>query len=248
MQRLFIAAAAVLAFSFGAQAQTVRLGTEGAYVPWNFIDDSGNVAGFEIELGNAVCERAGWDCEWVVNDWDTIIPNLLAGNYDAIMAGMSITEERQQTIDFSDNYFPPDPSRYVAAAGAEFDFDNLSGARIGTQGATIQNAYVEENFAADNTMHAYGTADQAMADLLAGRIDMILADSGYLEPVIAGNPGLAFIGPEVLIGGGVGVGLRKQDGELKAKFNEIISEMKADGTLDELIAKWFEGRGPYFSS
>lgn len=248
MRMLILAAAALLALTGAAGAQTVRLGTEGAYAPWNFIDDSGTVTGFEIELGNELCERAGLTCEWVVNEWDTIIPNLQAGNYDAIMAGMSITDERKQAIDFSQNYFPPDPSAYVAAAGAELDLENPSGLKIGVQGATIQHAYVEENFADDNTIQAYETADQAMADLLAGNLDTILADSAYLEPVVAGNEAIAFTGPEVLIGDGVGIGLRKQDDELEQKLNAAIDGMKQDGSLDALIAKWFEGRGPYFSS
>jgi polar amino acid transport system substrate-binding protein len=247
MRKLIIAAAALLALSGAASAQTVRLGTEGAYAPWNFLDDSGNVAGYEIELGNELCKRAGLTCEWVVNEWDSIIPNLQAGNYDAIMAGMSITDERLQTIDFSQNYFPPDPSKYVAAAGASIDFGNLTGKKIGAQGATIQHAYVQENFAANNTIQAYETADQAMADLLAGNLDMILADSAYLEPIVAGNPAIAFVGDDVLIGNGVGIGLRKADDELEAKLNAAIDSAKADGTVDALIAKWFEGRGPYFS-
>lgn len=247
MKRIIIAAAAVLALTGVAGAQTVRIGTEGAYAPWNFLDDSGNVAGYEIELGNELCKRAGLTCEWVVNEWDSIIPNLQAGNYDAIMAGMSITEERQQTIDFTQNYFPPDPSKYVAAAGATFDFSNLSGKKIGAQGATIQHAYVQENFAANNTIQAYETADQAMADLLAGNLDVILADAAYLEPIVAGNPAIAFVGEDVLIGNGVGVGLRKADDELEQKLNDAITAAKADGTVDALIAKWFEGRGPYFS-
>lgn len=248
MKKLIMAAAAaVLVLTGAASAQTVRLGTEGAYAPWNFLDDSGKVAGFEIDLGNELCKRAGLTCEWVVNEWDSIIPNLQAGNYDAIMAGMSITDERKQTIDFSDNYFPPDPSRYVAAAGKTFDFDNLSGLKIGAQGATIQHAYVQEHFAANNTIQAYETADQAMADLLGGNLDMILADAGYLEPIVAGNSAIALTGPDVLIGGGVGIGLRKQDDDLEGKLNAAIGEMKKDGSLDALIAKWFEGRGPYFS-
>jgi polar amino acid transport system substrate-binding protein len=248
MNRLFVAAAAAfLALAGTATAQTVRIGTEGAYAPWNFLDDSGNVAGYEVDLGTELCTRAGLTCEFVVNEWDSMIPNLQAGNYDAIMAGMSITDERLQTIDFTQNYFPPDPSKYVAAAGSTVDFANLSGVRIGAQGATIQHAYVEENFGAGNTIQAYETADQAMADLLAGNLDVILADSAYLEPIVAGNPAIAFFGDDVLIGNGVGVGLRKADDELEQKLNDAITAAKADGTIDTLIAKWFEGRGPYFS-
>lgn len=249
MKRLILAIAAALALTSAADAQAVRLGTEGAYPPWNFLDESGQVAGLEIDLGNELCKRASLECTWVVNEWDTIIPNLLAGNYDAIMAGMSITEERKQSIDFSDNYFPPDPSRYVAAAGKTFDFNRLQGVRIGVQGATIQAAYAEENLAAGNTILSFETADQALADLNAGNVDLILGDGSYLAEVIAGSSGaLELVGPEVVIGSGVGIGLRKGDDELEKKFNTAIGEMKKDGSLDGLIAKWFpdKGPGPFF--
>src|ERR1041384_3293823 len=119
MKKLILAAVATLALGTAVQAQeTVRIATEGAYAPWNFLNDAGEPAGYEIDLGNAICAKAGFTCEFVINDWDSIIPNLLAGNYDVIMAGMSITDERLETIDFTDAYFPPDPSKYAANAGS----------------------------------------------------------------------------------------------------------------------------------
>ena len=84
-------------------ADTVRMGTEGAYPPYNFINDNGEIDGFERDLGDELCDRAGLDCEWVQNDWDSIIPNLVSGNYDTIIAGMSITDERDEVIDFTDD-------------------------------------------------------------------------------------------------------------------------------------------------
>lgn len=249
MKKMMLAAAAILALGTPAFAQeTVRIATEGAYAPWNFLNDAGEPAGFEIDLGNAICETAGLSCEWIINDWDSIIPNLLAGNYDLIMAGMSITEERLETIDFSDNYFPPDPSKYVAAAGANLDFSALSGARVGVQGGTIQAAYAEETLGGANTIVTFSTADQAMADLAAGNLDAILADGAYLEPVVAASNGaIEFVGEDVMIGNGVGAGIRKEDTDLKAKVNEALASLKADGTVDKLIAQWFEGKGPYFA-
>lgn len=249
MKKLILATAAVLAFASAGQAQeTVRIATEGAYAPWNFLNDAGQPAGFEIDLGNAICVQAGLTCEFILNDWDSIIPNLLAGNYDLIMAGMSITEERLQTIDFSQNYFPPDPSKFVAAAGAGIDPAALEGKRVGVQGSTIQAAYAEENLGATNTVVTFGTADQAMADLAAGNLDTILADGAYLEPVIAASGGaLEFVGEDVMIGNGVGAGMRKDEAELKAKVDAALAALKADGTVDKLIAQWFDGRGPYFA-
>ena len=114
MKSLIFTTAALAIVAGSAFAQTVRMGTEGAYPPYNFINDSGEVDGFERELGDELCARAELTCEWVKNDWDSIIPNLVSSNYDTIMAGMSITDERDEVIDFTQDYYPPTESAYVA--------------------------------------------------------------------------------------------------------------------------------------
>ena len=241
MNKLVIVAAAALAmFATAANAQTTRLATEGAYAPYNFIDESGKPAGFEIDLGNELCKRAGLDCTWQTNEWDSIIPNLIAGNYDAIMAGMSITDERKQSIDFTQNYLPPDPSYYLVRSGTTLDIDALSGLSIGVQSATIQAGYVGETFGSNNTVKAYQTADQALADLNAGNLDVILADASFVNDVVAGSGGaLEKVGPDVMLGNGIGVGLRKGETELKDKINAAIKAIRANGTYDEFSKKYF---------
>ncbi len=252
MNRLLLAAAAFAALMTGAaQAQQVRIASEGAYAPWNYIDDNGDLAGFEIELGNELCARAALDCVWIQNAWDSMIPNLNAGNFDAIMAGMSITDERKQSIDFSQNYKPPTPSTFLVPVDSTLTFDPPAGVRIGTQGATIQSAYADEHFADGNTLVNFETADQALADLNAGNIDTILAERDYLAEVAAGSDGaLKLVPPEIPIGDGVGIGLRQADDEIEAKFNAAIQSVKDDGTLDALIVKWFpeQGPGPYYKT
>jgi len=246
---LAVAAAALAMFATGANAQAVRIATEGAYAPWNFLDDAGKPAGLDVDVGNEACKRAALECTFQVNDWDSIIPNLIAGNYDVIIAGMSITEERQQSIDFTQEYVPADPSRYMVRTGEALDFAALTGKNIGVQGGTIQSAYATETFGATNTIKSFDNADQALADLNAGNVDVILADGSYLTEVVAGSSGaLEIVGPEVVIGGGVGMGLRKTDDELEGKLNTALTEMKKDGTLDALIIKWFpEKVGPIFA-
>jgi len=240
MRRLIIAAAALAVLGTAAEAQTVRLATEGAYAPWNFIDEAGSPAGFEIDLGNEICSRAQLTCEWVITAWDTMIPNLLAGNFDVIMAGMSITEERLESIDFSDEYYPPDPSLYAVRDGETVDFDGPSGFRFGAQTGTIQAGYLAATFADGNTIVTYDTFDQAVADLIAGNLDAVLADGGYLLPIAAGGQGLVIAGPEVMLGGGVGAGMRKEDDDLESAFNAAIASMKEDGSLNALITEWFD--------
>lgn len=248
MKQLTLAAFALFILLSGAEAQT-RLATEAAYPPFNYVDDSGNVGGFDIDVGNEICERAALDCVWVINEWDTLIPNLLAGNYDAIIAAMTVTDERKQQIDFSEEYYPPDASTFLMMEGKTFDFDNLSGARIGVQGATIQATYLDANLKANNTIVSFSTNDQALADLNAGNVDLLFAEQSYLDETAAGSEGKLVIGgPKEVLGAGLGIGLRKADTELTTKVNEALAAMKADGTLDALIGAYFPDRegGPFY--
>ena len=247
MKKLLLTMALAAFATTGFAADKVRFGTEGAYAPWNFMDDSGKLAGFEIELGNELCRRAKLECEFVVNEWDSIIPNLIAGNYDGIMAGMSVTDERKETIMFSDEYYPADPSRFAVAKGDTFDFDNLKGVKIGAQGATVQAAHLEANFKEGNTIKLYEKPDQSVADLAAGNIDILLADGSFLDPVVEGSAGnIVFAGPNVQIGGGVAIGMRQKDTELGGKLNAALAEVKKDGTLDKMIQEFFK-KGPFFA-
>jgi polar amino acid transport system substrate-binding protein len=215
-----------------AMAQdVVRLGTEGAYPPWNFINDAGEVDGFERELGDELCKRAELNCEWVTNDWDSIIPNLVSGNYDAIIAGMSITDERDQVIDFTQNYTPPDPSAYL---GMSEDVD-LSGGVIAAQTGTIQAGYVAESGA---TLIEFATPEETIAAVRNGEADAVLADKSYLAPIAEEDADLMFVGEDVPLGGGVGMGVRESDGELRETFDAAIQSMKDDGSLNAMIEKW----------
>ena len=231
MKTLILTAAALALTAGLASAQTVRLGTEGAYPPYNFINDAGEIDGFERELGDELCKRAELTCEWVTNDWDSIIPNLVSGNYDAIIAGMSVTEERDKVIDFTQEYVPPAPTLYVGRS-ADADIKGV----VAAQTATIQAAYVAESGA---TLLEYPTPDETIAAVRNGEADVVLADKDFLMPIVNESNGELVVVDQIQIGGGVGMGLRESDTELKAKFDAAIQSMKDDGTLNPLIVKWF---------
>jgi polar amino acid transport system substrate-binding protein len=237
MKKLILTVAiAAFALSPGVASaqQTVRMGTEGAYPPWNFINDANELDGFERELGDAMCARAELTCEWVINDWDTIIPNLVAGNYDTIIAGMSVTEARAQVISFTEPYMMPDPSAYVTLAGND---ETVIKGVVATQSNTIQSGYVAET---DATLVEFPTPDETIAAVRSGEADAVLADHAFLTPIVEQSNGeLIFIGEPVSIGGGVAMGLRQSDVELRETFDAVIAEMKQDGSLNELIVKWF---------
>ena len=237
MKNLTISLMAAAMLSAPAFADTVRLGTEGAYPPYNFVNDSGEIDGFERELGDKLCELAALECSWVKNDWDSIIPNLVSGNYDVIIAGMSITDERDEVIDFTQDYFPPDPSLYMALAGTK---DDAVEGVVAAQTSTIQAAYVAESGA---TLVEFAPPDATIAAVKSGEADAVLADDGFLRKYVDESGGeLVFLAPTVSLGGGVGLGLRESDTELKDKLNAAIDTMKADGSLNELIKKWFDGK------
>jgi len=232
MKKLMLSTAAFAMMAGMAMAQdVVRLGTEGAYPPWNFINDAGEVDGFERELGDELCERAELNCEWVTNDWDSIIPNLVSGNYDAIIAGMSITDERDQVIDFTQNYTPPDPSAYLAMSEGVDVTDGVIAAQTGT----IQAGYVAESGA---TLVEFATPEETIAAVRNGEADAVLADKSYLAPIAEEDPDLMFVGEDVALGGGVGMGVRESDTELRETFDAAIQSMKDDGSLNEMIKKW----------
>lgn len=243
MKKLIMTTAA-LALSAGAAMaaghELVRLGTEGAYPPYNFLDDNGEVAGFERILGDELCKRAELTCEWVSNDWDSIIPNLVSGNYDAIIAGMSITAERAEVVDFTQNYTPPSPSAYVALSA---DAD-ITGGVIAAQTGTIQAAHVVETGA---TLLEFPTPDETIQAVKAGEADAAMADKDYLLPAVEESGGeMVFVGDDVPLGGGIGMAFRKSDPELRAKFDAAIQTMKDDGTLNALIAEWLGEDSPKF--
>ncbi|MDK3016085.1 transporter substrate-binding domain-containing protein [Pseudodonghicola flavimaris] len=240
MKKLLLGTAA-LAFSAGMAlaSDVVRMGTEGAYPPYNFINDAGEVDGFEREMGDELCKRAELTCEWVTNDWDSIIPNLVSGNYDTIIAGMSINDEREKVIDFTQDYIPPATSSYVALSeGAD-----LKGI-VAAQTSTLQAGYITESGA---TLLEFSTADEIIAALKSGEADAVFFDTDYLAPIVEESGGeLMFVGEQVTLGRGTGMGLRKSDTELKDKFNAAITSMKEDGTLNTMLVKWFgEGTDTY---
>ncbi len=243
MKNLILATSALALTAGMAMAdghgKTIRLGTEGAYPPYNFLDDNGEVAGFEREVGDELCARAELTCEWVTNEWDSIIPNLVSGNYDVIIAGMSITDERDEVIDFSDPYTQPDPSSFLAMSA---DID-VSKAVVAAQAGTIQASQIASMEGA--TLVEFATPEETVAAVKNGEADAVLADKAFLEPIAEAEADLALVGEDIMLGGGIGLGIRESDGELREKFNVAIQSMKADGTLNELIAKHLPGSAQF---
>jgi arginine/ornithine transport system substrate-binding protein len=160
----------------------VRIGVEGAYPPFSYVTPDGELAGFDIDIAKALGNAMGAEVELVAQDWDGIIPALLAKKYDAIIASMSITEERKKKVAFAGKYYQT-PAKFVCKKGSmtEFSKENIKGKKVGVQRATIHDNYLTDNYGQDVEVVRYGTQDEAYLDLVAGRVDLLLADSVALS-------------------------------------------------------------------
>ena len=233
---------------FASDTKKVRIGTEGAYPPFNFIDPNGQLQGFDIDIANALCEAAGWQCEFVTQEWDGIIPGLLAKKYDAIVASMTMTEERRQKVDFTNKYYQT-PARFVAkkGAGIEISEKGLKGKAVGVQRATVSENFIRDTFGSTVDVKSYQTQDEANMDLTNGRLDLVFADSvvlkgGFLD-TDAGKD-YEFIGPgytdKKYFGDGIGIAVRKGDDELLKALNQAIDKIRADGVYKKINDKYFD--------
>jgi len=249
MKKIALALAAALMIPGAAMAETVKVGVAPEpYPPFVVPDASGGWAGWEIDMIHAVCKAAEMDCEIVFLAWDGLIPALTTNQIDAIMNSLSITEDRLQVIDFSDKYYNT-PAVIVAAKGANItpDAEGLKGKILGVQTSTIHATYAEKYFGDSVAeIKVYQTQDEANQDLVAGRIDATQADSIAMDGFLQSADGQAccelmgaVADDPAILGSGVGVGLRKGDEALKAKFNEGIAKVLADGTYDEISKKYF---------
>ena len=223
----------LLALSLVAcRSETIIIATDGEYHPFNFVNDSGEIDGLERELGDELCSRAGIECEWDINEWEDMIPDLRAEEFDVIMAGMSITAERDELIDFTEPYYPPAPSVYLAASGAT---DEAAFGIVGAHGHTIHSDYFD---AEGRSYRTFDEPSDSLSALLGGEIDALLVDRAYAVEKVGEYEGqLAIVGPEVPLDQGLGMGVR-EGSDLREKFNEAISSMKEDGTLNDLLRKW----------
>jgi octopine/nopaline transport system substrate-binding protein len=252
-----------------AQARKVKIATEGAYAPWNFVNSAGKLEGFEIDLAADLCKRANLDCEIVAQDWDGIIPSLTAKKYDAIMAGMNITDKRLEVINFTQAY-ASGPHGLMAAKGTKFAAPlptgrfNLTtgkaeadkaieqikaavkgkivGVQVSTTNANFVNEYLKGSVA---EVREYKTTEQHDLDLAAGRVDFVFAAHSAFAATIASPVGkdMEIVGPALnggILGRGVAVGVRKDDNDLREAFDKAIAAAKADGTIKALTQKWFK--------
>ena len=263
---IFSVLASLLIVGNVTASDKIKIGTEGAYPPWNSKDASGKLIGFEVELAYSICRYMGKQCEIVEQDWDGMIPALIMRKFDAIMAGMSITAERQKAINFSQGYAdevaslavmkgsdlegmdtPEGVNLTLGGSSVKKALKTITGALAGktvcTQTATIHQNFLESGDVGKINLRTYKTQDEVNLDLASGRCDVALAAAvaftDYAEK--SGKP-VVLVGPTFsggAFGNGVGVGIRKDDTELLKAFNKAIEKARKNGDISRIATKWF---------
>ena len=257
---------AFLLLTANVYADKIKIGTEGAYPPWNSKDASGNLNGFEVDLANELCKIMKHECTIVEQDWDGMIPALVMRKFDAIMAGMSITDERMKTINFSQGYADEVASLAVMKGSKNEGLNTLAainltevsaeeqatldvltkafkGKTIGVQTATIHQNFLDSGLMGDVKVRTYKTQDEVNLDLSAGRIDAALAAAAsFADYAEKSGKEVVLTGPTFAggtFGNGVGVGIRKGDSKLLNDFNAAIDKARDEGIISKLATKWF---------
>jgi polar amino acid transport system substrate-binding protein len=245
---LALALAGAALMSGQAFAETLKIGTEGAYPPFNFQDSTGKLGGFDVEIGLALCEKMKVDCEVVAQDWDGIIPGLIAKKYDMIIASMFITEERKKQVAFSDPYYLAAMTHAAPKGAGITDFTNegMKGKTIGAQSGTTQGDYVAAVYP-DADIKLYPTQDEVNLDMANGRLDLQVGDMiPLLDWVTKNEDGKAcceLIGKPItdpkFVGEGVGIAVRQDDNDLREKLNAALKAIREDGTYQKINDKYF---------
>ena len=235
------AAAALLATTSLAWADIpnpLRIATEGAYPPFNSVDANGQLVGFDVDIAKALCAEMKANCEIVAQDWDGIIPALVANKYDAIIASMSITDERKQSIDFTNKYY----SNYlavIAPSGGVTGPSDLNRKTVGAQRSTLASQWAEDQLMGRASIKLYDTQTAAYADLQAGRLDAMVSDIYPAMDWLTSVSGFQLAGEKIDINDQIGIGIRQSEAGLKPASNAAIDAIRTNGVYAETNAKYF---------
>lgn len=246
-----IAACLALCATFTAHAaeQTIKIGVEAAYPPFAFKQSNGEIAGFDYDMGNALCKQMKAKCTWVEQDYDGLIPSLKVKKVDAILSSLSITEDRKKAVDFTDRYYQS-PARLVLKAGETIgdDLSGLKGKRIGVQRSSIHDRFATDVMQAKGAeIVRYTSQNEIYLDMESNRLDGTLADEIILDQSFLKKPegkSFSFTGPKFTdqkyFGDGIGIAVRKGDTELANRFNDAIKALRASGEYQAINAKYFD--------
>ncbi len=246
MKALLTAALCLLTFAAHAGDPPLRMGVEGAYPPFNYVDAAGKVEGFDVDIGEALCERLRRRCEWVVVPWDGLIPALQAGKFDVLMSSLTITDERRRQVLFTRPYYFS-YGMMIAAKGSGLSFtrEGLKGRSVGVQAATTHEAWLRDRFGEAVELHAYPSSDDMFLDFQNGRLDAVFAEAPAMRPWMERNGGVAAyeqVGENVsdpALGTEIGIAVRKDDARLAGELDAALGGIIAEGTFAAIAKRYF---------
>lgn len=244
---IFLSAACIL-FSTSAMAlpdKVIRFGTEATYPPFEYVNEFGQIKGFDIDIAKAVCQQMGAVCTFATQSFSSLIPSLKLGKFDAIIAAIGITPERQQQINFTNSYYVPSAC-FVAAKEKHYTLANIEGKTIGVQEGTTFAKFLTDQYNGKVKIKTYASIQDAFLDLVAGRVDSVITDTPIASAWLKqddNNQAYTIIDKPILdtahFGAGYGMGVSKDNPELLAAFNTALAEIKANGTYDKLVSDYF---------
>ncbi len=237
---------AFAALTARAEDPPLRMGVEGAYPPFNALDAAGKVEGFDIDIGEAICARLARRCEWIVVQWDGLIPALQAGRFDVLMSSMTITDERRRQVLFSRPYYYSYGMMIAKkGSGLAFTAEGLRGRAVGVQAATTHEHWLRDRFGDAIELHAYPSSDEMFLDFRSGRLDAAFAEAPAMVPWMEANGGVAAyeqIGPDITdpaLGTEIGIAVRKDDAALATRIDAALDAIVADGTFKAIAGRYF---------
>lgn len=246
MKKILLAAllGAMTLSATAAEKETIRFATEATYAPFEIFDANNQIVGFDVDLANAMCGKINATCTFTHQSFDSLIPSLKFRRFDALMAGIDITPDRQKQVDFTDTYYA-NSAEFIAVKDKITSPAQLKGKKIGVQNGTTHQKYIMEQLKDMSTV-PYDNYQAAILDLQSGRIDAVFGDTAVADEWLKakGNENLVVVGDKVTdpeyFGIGLGIAVRKGNKDLQDKLNKAMSEVKADGTYDVIYKKWFE--------
>ena len=242
MKKIVLAALLAGISLSASAADTIRFATEASYPPFEFVDANNKIMGFDVDLANALCKEMNATCTFTNQAFDSLIPSLKFRRFDAVIAGMDITPEREKQVLFSKPYYD-NSALFIAQKGKVADVAALKGKRVGVQNGTTHQKYLTDKHS-DITTVPYDSYQNAILDLKNGRIDAVFGDTAVVNEWLKQNQNLAAVGEKVTdkayFGTGLGIAVRQGNSALQEKFNAALDKVKADGTWKTIYSKWFQ--------
>lgn len=242
MKKLIIAAVLAGISVSASAAETIRFATEASYPPFEFIDAGNKIQGFDVDLANALCKEMQAECSFTNQAFHSLIPSLKFKRFDAVMAGMDITPEREKQVLFTKPYYD-NSALFVAQKGKVADVAALKGKKVGVQNGTTHQKYLTDKHPEITTV-PYDSYQNAILDLKNGRVDAVFGDTAVVNEWLKQNAALAAVGDKVTdkdyFGTGLGIAVRQKNTDLQGKFNAALDKIKQDGTYETIYKKWFQ--------